>query len=450
VGWGAPGTFQAFLLLLVFVSPSTLQNTFQDDSDSGPLRTKRGVAKACRYNNVPWSDCDPQTWMRTKTVQLIAEEDFGPSNGCQETREFSQTCTEKELPNGTRGLLEQQRQWRVRQNFLQMKLRTTHSVLEEAASAVKRAASFYDQRRQLEEDKKSHCEDMEEEVTKLKAEVVQLQERLRKSEEAKTALEQENRGLQEQVKKEEKEFLEEEKEEDTEGQLEKKQFEERLTSCNDSLKDAEDLNRSLKSAGEACRRQVVSLQHFKELSENCLKDIERLRKREVEGAHQVAKTPEKNPEGRQDGFNQLAGVQSELKQCRESLHERLKVKIEQTEKLHTDLNSCEVRLREKTKADLAQIASISSDLNDCKGSLQQYEQDGNVKCETQTKEIRSKCDAFESEVKEVKIKYEACQLKIEHKENSTESCQNGTGTGKDSEIGGYSYIMQILYKYGLI
>ena len=23
-----------------------------------------------------------------------------PSNGCQETREFSQTCTEKELPNG--------------------------------------------------------------------------------------------------------------------------------------------------------------------------------------------------------------------------------------------------------------------------------------------------------------------------------------------------------------
>merc|ERR1711874_521951 len=137
--------------------------------------------------------------------------------------------------------------------------------------------------------------------------------------------------------------------EDREGQLEKKQFEERLTSCNDSLKDVEDLNRNLKSSGEACHRQVVSLQHFKELSENCLKDIERLRKREEEGAHQVAKTPEKKyPEGRQDGFNQLAGVQSELKQCRESLHERLKVKIEQTEKLHTDLNNCEVRLREKT------------------------------------------------------------------------------------------------------
>ena len=40
---------------------------------------------------------------------------------------------------------------------------------------------------------------MEEEVTKLKAEVGQLNERLRISEEAKPALEQENRGLQEQV-----------------------------------------------------------------------------------------------------------------------------------------------------------------------------------------------------------------------------------------------------------
>ena len=41
---GAPGTFHAFLLL-VSVLPSTVQNTFQDDSDSGHLRTKRGVAK---------------------------------------------------------------------------------------------------------------------------------------------------------------------------------------------------------------------------------------------------------------------------------------------------------------------------------------------------------------------------------------------------------------------
>ena len=40
---------------------------------------------------------------------------------------------------------------------------------------------------------------MEEEVTKLRVEVGELHERLRISEEAKTALEQENRGLQEQV-----------------------------------------------------------------------------------------------------------------------------------------------------------------------------------------------------------------------------------------------------------
>ena len=29
---------------------------------------------ACRYTNVPWGDCDPNSWMRTKTVSLIAED----------------------------------------------------------------------------------------------------------------------------------------------------------------------------------------------------------------------------------------------------------------------------------------------------------------------------------------------------------------------------------------
>ena len=234
------------------------------------------------------------------------------------------------------------------------------------------------------------------------------------------------------MKKEEKEFLEEEKEEDTECELEKKQLEEKLISCNDSVKEVEDL----KSRGEACYRQVVSLQHFKELSENCLKDIERLRKRE----EVAARTPEKYQEGNQGG--QLVGVQSELKKCRENLHERLKVKIEQTEKLHNDLDNCEVRLRNKTEADSEQIAKIGSELSECKGSLVH---DQLLKCETQTKEIRKRCDGLESEVKEVKMRYESCQLK----QNSTEGCQNGQ-TGRDSEIGGYSYIMQILYKYGLI
>ena len=90
------------LLLLVYFLPLTLQDHGEDLQDHGDdysddlsVRTKRGVAKgdpherrqikagtnltfsACRYNNVPWSDCDPKTWMRTKTVQLIAEEDFG-------------------------------------------------------------------------------------------------------------------------------------------------------------------------------------------------------------------------------------------------------------------------------------------------------------------------------------------------------------------------------------
>ena len=30
-----------------------------------------------RYTYVPWSDCDPNTWMRTKVVKLIKDEEYG-------------------------------------------------------------------------------------------------------------------------------------------------------------------------------------------------------------------------------------------------------------------------------------------------------------------------------------------------------------------------------------
>ena len=35
-----------------------------------------GVASSCRYSNVPWSDCDPLTWLRTKTVELVRDKKF--------------------------------------------------------------------------------------------------------------------------------------------------------------------------------------------------------------------------------------------------------------------------------------------------------------------------------------------------------------------------------------
>ena len=55
---------------------------------------------ACRYTNVAWSDCDLDTWMRKKVVHLLAEEEYQKGSGCPDTREFSQTCTEAELPKG--------------------------------------------------------------------------------------------------------------------------------------------------------------------------------------------------------------------------------------------------------------------------------------------------------------------------------------------------------------
>ena len=103
MGLGTPRTFHALLLSVSFFPWTVLgqnihpdenesgENIHPDESESGSLRIKRGVAKgsltnksrpdtlftACRYKEVPWSDCDPQTLMRRKTVQLIVEEDSG-------------------------------------------------------------------------------------------------------------------------------------------------------------------------------------------------------------------------------------------------------------------------------------------------------------------------------------------------------------------------------------
>ena len=249
-----------------------------------------------------------------------------------------------------------------------------------------------------------------------------------------------------QVKKEEKEFIEEEKEEDKECQLEKKQLEERLISCNNSVSNLENQNRNLSSSGEACRKQLAGMMRFKELSENCLKDMERQHARE-EKDHQA----EKLQAPQQSSLDQ---AQSELRKCREDLRERLKVKIEQTEKLHadlnnceklhTDLNNCEVRLNVTTKKESEQNAKINRDLSQCKESLQQYQSTNVSKCEEQTKTIENRCNALETELKEIKVKCETCQST--QRENSSENSQ----TGRDAEIGGYSYIMQILYKYGLL
>ena len=159
---------------------------------------------------------------------------------------------------------------------------------------------------------------------------------------------------------------------------------------------------------------------------------------------------EKLPAAQQSSLDQ---VQSELRKCREDLRERLKVKIEQTEKLHTDLNNCEklhtdlnnceVRLNVKTKKDSEQNAKINRDLSQCKESLHQGT---NVsKCEEKTKTIENRCNALETELKEIKVKCETCQS-TQQRENSTKNSE----TGRDAEIGGYSYIMQILYKYGLL
>ena len=46
---------------------SKLSNTTEDGL---------GMVSSCRYSNVPWSDCDPLTWLRTKTVNLVKDKKY--------------------------------------------------------------------------------------------------------------------------------------------------------------------------------------------------------------------------------------------------------------------------------------------------------------------------------------------------------------------------------------
>lgn len=80
--WGNHASMIVVCFMAIFKSVwpirvMPIKQLFSKNAFPGGLILLHPIFTACRYNNVPWSDCDPQTWMRTKTVQLIAEEDFG-------------------------------------------------------------------------------------------------------------------------------------------------------------------------------------------------------------------------------------------------------------------------------------------------------------------------------------------------------------------------------------
>ena len=61
-----------------------------DDTDKGG-----DVTKACRYDDPPWSDCDPFELIRYRTLRLVSG-----GRQCEEAKNITKKCTPYELPAG--------------------------------------------------------------------------------------------------------------------------------------------------------------------------------------------------------------------------------------------------------------------------------------------------------------------------------------------------------------
>ena len=61
-----------------------------DDIDKGG-----DVTKACRYDDPPWSDCDPFELIRYRTLRLVSG-----GRQCEEAKNLTKKCTPYEMPAG--------------------------------------------------------------------------------------------------------------------------------------------------------------------------------------------------------------------------------------------------------------------------------------------------------------------------------------------------------------
>lgn len=95
-----------------------------------------GLASSCRYTNVPWSDCDPLTWLRTKIVELVKDKKFSSDN-CPETREFSQTCSMEELPSGVKILLQYQKLAKEKESVYKKKIEKVNAFFEDVKNGLR-------------------------------------------------------------------------------------------------------------------------------------------------------------------------------------------------------------------------------------------------------------------------------------------------------------------------
>ena len=57
-------------------SSDTADAAADDNMSAAGPAVSAEPASSCRYTNVVWSDCDPLTWLRTKTVELVDDRKY--------------------------------------------------------------------------------------------------------------------------------------------------------------------------------------------------------------------------------------------------------------------------------------------------------------------------------------------------------------------------------------
>lgn len=206
-----------------------------------------------------------------------------------------------------------------------------------------------------------------------------------------------------QVKKEEKEFLEQENEDEDSCQLQKRQLEQRLNVSEMQTQSLQRENANLiKSKSDAVSEKNGKLLYFKNLSDECLKDMGRmqkqLKKSNSDSVWKERKTDDKV---------------SELDKCNQNIKRLEKFKTEFLAHKHARESECEDSKR-RLSAMKSEQSKILSDLENCQFNI------------TSLKTTQKSNTDFKSKI------------------------EDAYRSGKPPKIGGYSYIIQILYKYGLL
>ena len=264
-----------------------------------------------------------------------------------------------------------------------------------------------------------------------------MQEQLHKSGEQYAMLERENKGLQEQVKNEEKEFLEEEKEEESECLLEKKQLQGKVDVLEREALDIKAQNMHLKTDREKYQRNIDKLLSFREVADNCLKDISQLKKREIESKNMLNA-------GWKERCSHNVEEKKKTERMLDKCHTDIKEVYDKSKNQRFEVDN-ELAAMERKHSSLEKEANmVKLEYNKCMAKLNSEEETVRTgDCTESRDNLLNEYASLENGFKVLRSQFDECTAKLILTENTEIS-------GKSYRIGSYSYIKKILYNSGMI